>query len=67
MALDLTDIEENVRALSNLITQLLLVVATLFSLEPDLVHSFAKLEEGLILDPARVIAEASLQEVKATN
>ena len=67
MALDLTDIEENVRAFTNLLTQLLLVIATLFSLEPDLVHSFAKLEEGLVLDPARVIAEASLQEVKATN
>ena len=52
MALYLTHIEEDVRDFSNLISQLLLVFATLLSLKPHLMHSLAELEEGLVLDPA---------------
>ena len=63
MALDLTNIEENVRNFANLVPQLLLVVTALLSFEPDLVHCLAKLKEGLILNPARVVAQASLQEL----
>ena len=66
MPLDLLQIEEVVRHFRDLVQKSLLLGVWLLCFQVDRVHCLAELEKGLVFDPAGVVRQTSLQEVKAS-
>lgn len=66
MPLYLLQVEEVVRYFGDFGLKRRLLRVWLLGLEVNGVHGLAKLEEGLIFDPARVVRQAALQEIKTS-